>query len=77
MGKIEGNSLLASREDARILSKLTFNAKLSKFTFQGSSNVKFPIHLEGLSYSHRQFSSYNPEVVVLVIDDCNNHSSSA
>jgi hypothetical protein len=62
MGKIEDDSLLASREYARILSKLTFNAKLSKFTFQGSSNVNFPIRLEGLAYSHGQFSSYKPEV---------------
>jgi TATA-box binding protein (TBP) (component of TFIID and TFIIIB) len=28
----------------------------------GSCDVKFPIHLEGLAYSHRQFSSYEPEV---------------
>ena len=26
-----------------------------------SCDVKFPIHLEGLAYSHGQFSSYEPE----------------
>ena len=56
---------LASRKYVRIVQKLSFNAKLSEFKIQnivGSCDVKFPIRLEGLAYSHSQFSSYEPEV---------------
>jgi hypothetical protein len=31
----------------------------------GNCDVKFPICLEGLAYSHGQFSSYDPEVRIL------------
>ena len=41
---------------------LGFNAKFSKFTIQGSSDVKFPVCLEGIVHSHKQFSSYELEV---------------
>jgi transcription initiation factor TFIID TATA-box-binding protein len=60
-----GAKWLASRKYARIVQKLGFNAKFSKFKIQnivGSCDVKFPICLEGLAYSHGQFSSYEPEV---------------
>ena len=56
---------LASRKNARIVQKLGFDAKFSEFKIQnivGSCDVKFPIRLEGLAYSHGQFSSYEPEV---------------
>ncbi|KAH8991534.1 TBP-domain-containing protein [Lactarius akahatsu] len=45
--------------------KLGFDAKFSEFKIQnivGSCDVKFPIRLEGLAYSHGQFSSYEPEL---------------
>ena len=63
--KSEDDSRLASRKYARIVQKLGFVAKFSEFKIQnivGSCDVKFPIRLEGLAYSHGQFSSYEPEV---------------
>ena len=66
--KSEDDSRLASRKYARIVQKLGFDAKFAEFKIQnivGSCDVKFPIRLEGLAYSHGQFSSYEPEVYVL------------
>lgn len=63
--KSEDDSRLASRKYARIVQKLGFDAKFSEFKIQnivGSCDVKFPIRLEGLAYSHGSFSSYEPEV---------------
>jgi transcription initiation factor TFIID TATA-box-binding protein len=63
--KSEDDSRLASRKYARIIQKLGFDAKFSEFKIQnivGSCDVKFPIRLEGLAYSHGNFSSYEPEV---------------
>src|ERR1700742_2284049 len=63
--KSEDDSRLASRKYARIVQKLGFDAKFSEFKIQkivGRCYVKFPIRLEGLAYSHGQFSSYEPEV---------------
>jgi transcription initiation factor TFIID TATA-box-binding protein len=63
--KSEDHSRLASRKYARIVQKLGFDAKFSEFKIQnivGSCDVKFPIRLEGLAYSHGQFSSYEPEL---------------
>ncbi|KAG6919915.1 TATA-binding protein [Tephrocybe rancida] len=63
--KSEDDSRLASRKYARIVQKLGFVAKFSEFKIQnivGSCDVKFPIRLEGLAYSHGQFSSYEPEL---------------
>jgi len=68
--KSEDDSRLASRKYARIVQKLGFDAKFSEFKIQnivGSCDVKFPIRLEGLAYSHGQFSSYEPEVRILLI----------
>jgi TATA-box binding protein (TBP) (component of TFIID and TFIIIB) len=45
--------------------KIGFDVKFLGFKIQnivGSCDVKFPIWLEGLAYSHGQFSSYKPEV---------------
>ncbi|MBA0742440.1 hypothetical protein Gogos_015497, partial [Gossypium gossypioides] len=50
---------------ARIIQKLGFHAKFKDFKIQnivGSCDVKFPIRLEGLAYSHGAFSSYEPEL---------------
>ena len=47
-------SQLASRKYVRIVQKLVFEAKFSKFKIQnivGSCDVKFPICLKGLAYS--------------------------
>ena len=63
--KSEDDSRLTSRKYARIIQKLGFDAKFSEFKIQnivGSCDVKFPIRLEGLAYSHGQFSSYEPGV---------------
>ncbi|CAG8645979.1 7078_t:CDS:2 [Paraglomus brasilianum] len=63
--KSEDDSKLASRKYARIIQKLGFNAKFTEFKIQnivGSCDVKFPIRLEGLAYSHGHFSSYEPEL---------------
>ncbi|EIW66195.1 TATA-box-binding protein [Tremella mesenterica] len=63
--KSEDDSRLASRKYARIIQKLGFDAKFAEFKIQnivGSCDVKFPIRLEGLAYSHGAFSSYEPEL---------------
>ncbi|KIM89484.1 hypothetical protein PILCRDRAFT_95280 [Piloderma croceum F 1598] len=68
--KSEDNSQLASRKYVRIVQKLGFDAKFSEFKMQnivGSCDVKFPIRLEGLAYSHGQFSSYEPEPKVVLL----------
>jgi transcription initiation factor TFIID TATA-box-binding protein len=57
--KSEDDSWLASRKYARIPS-FEFSEFMIPNTI-GSCDVKFPIHLEGLAYSHGQFS-YEPEV---------------
>ncbi|KAI1781641.1 hypothetical protein LXA43DRAFT_1160199 [Ganoderma leucocontextum] len=49
---------------------LGFDMKFSEFKIQnivGSCDVKFPIRLEGLAYSHGQFSSYEPEPKVVLL----------
>uniref|UniRef100_A0A0E0M7Y0 Uncharacterized protein n=2 Tax=Oryza punctata TaxID=4537 RepID=A0A0E0M7Y0_ORYPU len=63
--KSEDHSKLAARKYARIVQKLGFPAKFKDFKIQnivGSCDVKFPIRLEGLAYSHGAFSSYEPEL---------------
>src|SRR5438309_7445882 len=58
--KSEDDSKLASRKYARIIQKLGFNAKFTDFKIQnivGSCDIKFPIRLEGLAYTHGHFSS--------------------
>jgi len=63
--KSEEDSRLAARKYARIIQKLGFPAKFKDFKIQnmvGSCDVKFPIRLEGLMFSHSQFSSYEPEL---------------
>jgi len=63
--KSEEDSRLAARKYARIIQKLGFPAKFKEFRIQnmvGSCDVKFPIRLEGLMFSHSQFSSYEPEL---------------
>ncbi|KAJ3125133.1 TATA box-binding protein-like protein 2 [Nowakowskiella sp. JEL0407] len=63
--KSEEASNLAARKYARIIQKLGFSAQFKDFKIQnivGSCDVKFPIRLEGLAYTHTQFSSYEPEL---------------
>ncbi|KAL7005609.1 TATA-binding protein (TBP) [Cystobasidiomycetes sp. EMM_F5] len=63
--KSEDDSRLAARKYARIIQKLGFEAQFSDFKIQnmvGSCDVKFPIRLEGLAFSHGHFSSYEPEL---------------
>ncbi|OMO62331.1 TATA-box binding protein [Corchorus capsularis] len=62
--KSEQQSKLAARKYARIIQKLGFPAKFKDFKIQnivGSCDVKFPIRLEGLAYSHGAFSSVRDE----------------
>ncbi|CAH8306247.1 unnamed protein product [Eruca vesicaria subsp. sativa] len=54
-----GNSLYVAQY-ARIVQKLSFPAKFKECKIQntvGSCDVKFPIRLEALAYSHSAFSS--------------------
>lgn len=63
--KSEDDSRLAARKYARIIQKLGFETKFTDFKIQnivGSCDVKFPIRLEGLAFSHGHFSSYEPEL---------------
>lgn len=63
--KSEDDSRLAARKYARIIQKLGFEAQFTEFKIQnmvGSCDVKFPIRLEGLAFSHGHFSSYEPEL---------------
>lgn len=58
--KSEDDSKLAARKYARIIQKLGFPSKFTDFKIQnivGSCDVRFPIRLEGLAYSHGHFSS--------------------
>ncbi|PVH31822.1 hypothetical protein PAHAL_9G242400 [Panicum hallii] len=58
--KSEEHSKLAARKYARIIQKLGYPAKFKDFKIQnmvGSCDVKFPIRLEGLAYSHGAFSN--------------------
>jgi transcription initiation factor TFIID TATA-box-binding protein len=58
--KSEDDSRLAARKYARIVQKLGFAAKFTDFKIQnivGSCDVRFPIRLEGLAYSHGHYSS--------------------
>ncbi|KAJ7754907.1 TBP-domain-containing protein [Mycena olivaceomarginata] len=67
--KSEDDSRLASRKYVRIVQKLGFDPKFSELKIQnivGSCDVKFSIRLEGLAYRHGQFSSYEPEVALLI-----------
>jgi len=57
-----------SRLALRIVQKLGVYTKFAEFKIQnivGSCDVKFPIRLEGLAYSHGEFRSYEPEVCYL------------
>jgi hypothetical protein len=68
--KSEDDSRLASRKYARIIQKLGFDSQFSEFKIQnivGSCDVRFPIRLEGLAFTHGSFSSYEPEVSLSVL----------
>lgn len=57
----EEESRLAARKYARVVQKLGFPVKFFNFKIQnmvGSCDVKFPIRLEVLALTHRQFSRY-------------------
>ena len=58
--KSEEQSKFAARKFARVIQKLGFDVQFSDFKIQnmvGSCDVQFPIRLEGLQYSHSQFST--------------------
>lgn len=63
--KSEQDSRLAARKYAKIITKLGFPATFKEFKIQnivGSCDVRFPIRLEGLAYSHSLFCTYEPEL---------------
>ena len=63
--KSEEDSRVASRQYAKIIMKLGFPVKFSKFKIQNivaSCDVKFPIRLEGLASKYIKFCSYEPEM---------------
>lgn len=63
--KSEQFSRLAAKKFAKIIQQCDFPVKFEEFKLQnivGSCDVKFPIRLEGLAYSHGIFSSYEPEL---------------
>lgn len=63
--KSEADARLAARKYARIVQKLGSDAKFLDFKIQNvvaSTDVKFPIRLEGLAFSHGMFCSYEPEL---------------
>lgn len=64
--KSEQDSRVAARKYAKIICKLGFDqVSFKEFTIQNivaSCDVKFPIRLEGLYYSHGLFASYEPEL---------------
>lgn len=59
--KTEDDSRVAARKYARLIQKLDYpNVKFKDFKVQnivGSCDVKFPIRLEGLAYSHTHYST--------------------
>ena len=63
--KSEQASKLASQKFGRIISKLGFPTKFEEFKVQNivsSCDAKFNIRLEGLSFEHSNFCSYEPEL---------------
>ncbi|KAH0854639.1 hypothetical protein HID58_057815 [Brassica napus] len=73
--KSEHFSKLAARKYARIVQKLGFPAKFKDFKIQnivGSCDVKFPIRLEGLAYSHSAFSSVSDHLKSCIALDGDN-----
>ncbi|EEH54565.1 transcription elongation-nucleosome displacement protein [Micromonas pusilla CCMP1545] len=63
--KTEALAREAARKYAKVISKLGFPAQFKEFKIQnmvGSCDVKFPIRLEGLAWSHGHFAQYEPEL---------------
>mmetsp|Transcript_45888 Transcript_45888/g.109947 ORF Transcript_45888/g.109947 Transcript_45888/m.109947 type:complete len:241 (-) Transcript_45888:168-890(-) len=63
--KTEALAREAARKYAKVISKLGFPAQFKDFKIQnmvGSCDVKFPIRLEGLAWSHGHFAQYEPEL---------------
>lgn len=63
--KSENHSRMAAQKYARVIQKLGFPAKFEEYKIQNivsSCDIKFSIRLEGLSFHHKDFSSYEPEL---------------
>ena len=63
--KTEALAREAARKYAKVIIKLGFPAQFKDFKIQnmvGSCDVKFPIRLEGLAWSHGHFAQYEPEL---------------
>lgn len=68
--KSEDLAKLAARKYARILQKIGYEVRFKEFVVHNvvaSCDVKFPIRIEGLAYSHANFSSYEPELFPALI----------
>lgn len=63
--KSEHLAKLATKKYVKVIQRLDFPALFKDYKIQnivGSCDVKFPIRLEGLAFSHGNFSSYEPEL---------------
>lgn len=63
--KSEHLAKLATKKYVKVIQRLDFPALFKDYKIQnivGSCDVKFPIRLEGLAYSHGKFCSYEPEL---------------
>lgn len=63
--KTEALAREAARKYAKVIIKLGFPAQFKDFKIQnmvGSCDVRFPIRLEGLAWSHGHFAQYEPEL---------------
>ncbi|OQR93025.1 TATA-box-binding protein [Achlya hypogyna] len=61
----EKNCRIAARKYCKVLQKLNFPAKFEMFkicNMMGTSDVRFPIRLEGLLNDHSRFCTYEPEL---------------
>ncbi|CAK4264547.1 unnamed protein product [Aphanomyces euteiches] len=61
----EANCRLAARKYCKVLQKLNFPAKFHLFkvcNMMGTSDLRFPIRLEGLLNDHSRFCTYEPEL---------------
>ncbi|XP_018326798.1 TATA-box-binding protein [Agrilus planipennis] len=63
--KNEYDALVAAKKFARIIQRIGFNIRFTKFQVQNivaTCDLRFPIKLENLNQIHGQFSSYEPEL---------------
>jgi transcription initiation factor TFIID TATA-box-binding protein len=63
--KIESDAKAAAKKYAGIIRRIGMQCRFTEFKVQNivaSCDVRFPIRLEGLAYTHNHFCSYEPEL---------------